>query len=280
MIELPEAIVLAGQMNQELRGKQIVACVRGNSPHKFAFYNHTPEEYAQLLVGKTIGAATAHGNHVLVGIEPDHMLVLGGGGERILLHRTSATLPFKHQFLLEFTDGTCLTVTIQMWGSLNLLRADELEVGVGGDQHIGPRRISPIEGDFTTEHFESLFDELLPDDARSVKFFLISQPGVWGLGNGYLQDILFRARIHPRRKAAQLTKRERNALYKAVRETLQQAVAQGGRDTEYDLHNLPGGYHRILDAGAVGMPCRRCGTAIQKASFLGGMVYFCPKCQV
>ena len=276
MIELPEAILLARQMSEEVCGKQIASCIRGNSPHKFAFYTHTPEEYAQLLPGKTIGPATEHGNHILVRAEPGYVLVLGGGGERILLHRCAETLPAKHQFLLEFTDGTALTVTIQMWGSLRLMQEDEPIT----NKCIGPCRVSPLSADFSADYFDGLFGELDKEDSRSVKYFLISQPGVWGLGNGYLQDILFRARIHPRRRAMALTRHERRALHKAVQETLQQAVAQGGRDTEYDLHNLPGGYHRILDAGAVGQPCRRCSTPIQKASFLGGMVYFCPQCQI
>jgi formamidopyrimidine-DNA glycosylase len=275
MIELPEAILLARQFSEEVCGKQIVACTRGNSPHKFAFYNHTPEEYAQRLAGKTIGPAEAHGNHILVQIPPGDVLVLGGGGERILLHHSAATLPAKHQFLLQFSDGMYLSITIQMWGSLQLMRADE----PAADPYIGPQRVSPLSDDFSVDYFDALFGALPKDDSRSVKYFLISQPGVWGLGNGYLQDILFHARIHPRHPAAQLGARERHALYRAVRETLQQATEQGGRDTEYDLHNLPGGYHRLLDAGAVGQPCWRCGTPIQKASYLGGMVYFCPHCQ-
>jgi formamidopyrimidine-DNA glycosylase len=276
MIELPEAILLARQMTEELCGKQMTACVRGNSPHKFAFYNHSPEEYAQLLPGKTLGTAVEHGNHILLQAEPGYVLVLGGGGERILLHRCAETIPARHQFLLEFSDGMALSVTIQMWGSLQLLHADEAPT----DSHVGPQRISPLGADFSMDYFDGLFGGLTKDDARSIKYFLISQPGVWGLGNGYLQDILFRARIHPRHRAMALGSRERRVLYKALRETLQQAVEQGGRDTEYDLHNLPGGYHRILDAGAVGQPCRRCNTPIQKASFLGGMIYFCPQCQM
>ncbi len=275
MIELPEAVLLARQMNEELCGKQIAACERGNSPHKFAWYNHTPEEYAQILTGRTVGAAVEHGGNILVRAEPGYQLVLGGGGERILLHQGEATRPAKYQFLLEFADGTALTVTVQMWGSLQLMTDAE----VLADKHLGLRSVSPVSAEFTPEFFDHLFDGLDKADPRSIKYFLISQPGVWGLGNGYLQDILYRARIHPRHKAMGLTKRDRRTLHKAIQETLQQAVQQGGRDTEYDLHNLPGGYHRLLDASSVGMPCHHCGTPIQKASFLGGMIYFCPQCQ-
>jgi formamidopyrimidine-DNA glycosylase len=75
-------------------------------------------------------------------------------------------------------------------------------------------------------------------------------------------------------------KREQRALYKAVRETLKQAVDLGGRDTEHDLHDCPGHYKKLLDSRNVGLPCPECGTPIQKQAFLGGAIYFCPKCQV
>ena len=134
-------------------------------------------------------------------------------------------LPAKYQFLLQFTDGTYLTVTVQMWGSLQLMTEPE----VLADKHLGPRRVSPISAEFSVDFFDTLFEALDRDDPRSIKYFLISQPGVWGLGNGYLQDILFQARLHPRHKAAELTKRERHALHKATQETLRQAVELGGR---------------------------------------------------
>jgi formamidopyrimidine-DNA glycosylase len=276
MIELPESIVLARQMNRELKGRRIESAIRGNTPHKFAFYNHTPEEYAAILNGKTVGEAVDHGTHILVSIEPDYVLALGGGGERIVLHQDEKTIPKKHQFLMHFEDGAYLSVTVQMWGGFNLLCQSEL----ARNTHVGPQRISPLSDAFTLDYFQGLFAELEPDDPRAIKFFIISKPGVWGVGNGYLQDILFRARIHPRRKAVDVGKREQRALYKAVRETLKQAVDLGGRDTEHDLHDCPGHYMKLLDSRNVGLPCPECGTPIQKQSFLGGANYICPKCQV
>jgi formamidopyrimidine-DNA glycosylase len=112
-----------------------------------------------------------------------------------------------------------------------------------------------------------------------VKYFVISKPGVWGVANGYLQDILFRARIHPRRHAALTTAQERASLYRAIKHTLRQAVKQGGRHSERDLYDRPGSYRRMLDAGMVGKPCPECGARIQKIQYLGGASYFCPRCQ-
>jgi formamidopyrimidine-DNA glycosylase len=275
MIELPEASVIAQQIGEALKGKRIESGVRGNAPHKFAFYSRSPEEYEAILRGRTMGRAVDHGSLILAAVEPDYVLVLGGGGERIQVHRNEVTLPAKHQLLLRFGDGTCLSVTVQGWGSALLLHESE----VAGHTLVGPRRVSPLDDAFTYEHFHGLFEELDEGDPRSVKFFIISKPGIWGVGNGYLQDILFRARIHPRRRAVSLAEVERHSLYEAIRATLRQAASLGGRDSERDLYNRPGGYRKILDSRSVGQPCPECETPIEKIQYLGGASYFCPRCQ-
>jgi formamidopyrimidine-DNA glycosylase len=278
MIELPEAVTLARQITEELGGKVIASGTRGNAPHKFAFYNHTPEEYAALFQGKTVGASQAYGSLILTALKPEHVLILGGGGERILHHRSAEMLPSKHQLWLHFADDTYLTVTVSGWGCAQLMHtsqiAKHLSVGPGAGG------IMPTDPAFTWDYFQTLFGQLEEADSRSLKFFVISKPGILGVGNGYLQDILFRAKLHPRRKVITTTPAERRALYDATCEVIRQAVALGGRDTEFDLHNQPGGYRRILDSRSVGQPCPVCGTPIEKASYLGGAIYFCAQCQV
>jgi formamidopyrimidine-DNA glycosylase len=217
-----------------------------------------------------------HGNAILTAVGADHFLVLGGGGEQILLHARADSLPKKHQLLLRFEDDTYLTVSVSGWGNVMLLQPHEL----AAHSHVGQARISPISEAYTLEHFASLFTQLDEDDKRSVKYFAISDPALWGVGNGCLQDILFRARILPRRRAVDLSPAEREALHAAARGMLSEAVALGGRDSERDLYGNPGGYQRVLHAKVVGEPCPRCGAAIEKDRFLGGAVYTCPRCQV
>jgi formamidopyrimidine-DNA glycosylase len=276
MIELPEALVIARQMSDALKGKRIVSGDRGNSPHKFAFSSGTSEEYAAIFADQTVGGSTAHGMSILTEIGADHTLVLGCGGERILFHTGERTLPKKRQLFLHFEDGAYLTVAISGWGNTLLLPRAE----AGRHQHVRADRITPLDKAFTWDYFRQLFDPLAQDSKASLKYFLISEPGIWGIGNGCLQDILFHARLHPRCKAVDTSEAERQALYRAIRETLQQMVDLGGRDSEYDLYNQPGGYRRILDSRSVGKPCPECGTPIEKSQYLGGAVYFCPACQV
>jgi formamidopyrimidine-DNA glycosylase len=276
MIELPEAVALSRQINATLKGKTIAECVRGNAPHKFAFYNRPPEEYAALLPGLAIGAAYDQGSMILVPAEPGYALCWGGGGERIIFHPNASTLPPKHQFLLRFRDETYLTVTVQMWGSAQLY--DQASVPLNKNFY-GFDMISPLSEGFSEGYFLNLFSYLPEGSKDSIKFFMISKPGVWGVGNGYLQDILFRARLHPRRRALETSLEERRELYRVTTQILRAAVEAGGRVSELDLFGRPGGYVKILDSASAGQPCPVCGTPIEKISFLGGASYLCPICQ-
>jgi formamidopyrimidine-DNA glycosylase len=213
---------------------------------------------------------------ILTEIGADHTLVLGCGGERILFHESAQTLPKKHQLFVHFDGDAYLTVTISGWGNTLLLPRAE----AGRHQHVQEDRITPLDEAFTWNYFHQLFEPLAEDSKASLKYFLISDPGLWGLGNGCLQDILFHARLHPRRRTVETNEAERRALYDSVRTTLGQMVDQGGRNDEVDLYGQPGGYQRILYSKSVGQPCPNCGTPIEKAAYLGGSIYFCPECQI
>lgn len=275
MIEHPEAVTLARQMDEDLTGKVVRSVVLLESPHKFAFASGTQEDYERWTVGTPVGRSTARGANTYTAMGPERFLVLGHGGARIVLHDSADNLPKKHQLLLGFEDESCFTVSIQGWGSVGLMTEEE----IAGNEYLSKPGVSPASDDFTWEHFEGLLSAVEPGDKRSVKYFIISDPGVLGVGNGYAQDILYRARLHPRHRVSELGEAERRALYDGVRDTLVEAVRLRGRDTERDLHDRPGGYVPLLDRRAVGQPCPGCGAEIEKAKFLGGTIYFCSACQ-
>jgi len=220
-------------------------------------------------------ALAGPGSAILVSIEQGYLLVLGGGGERILYRPEGTKLPKKTHLLLRFEDESALTVTVQGWGNTLLLE----EGGADGHPHVRLDRVPPLSRRFTRKYFNSLWEGVDPDSSRSVKYFLISEPGVWGIGNGCLQDILYNARIHPKRRAADLETKERAALYEAIVGTLTEMVKQGGRYDERDLYGDRGRYVRILDNKTRGKPCPACGTAVEKSQYLGGAIYYCPACQ-
>lgn len=275
MIELPEALTVAAQMTHTVTGKRVREALANASPHKFAFYTGDPAAYASLLVGQKLGPARAGGKMIYLPVGSELTLVLGEGGERILHHAAGARLPDKHQLWLAFEDDTHLTVSIQGWGFVGLMDPETLTAHV----YAGRTGPSPLDDGFTLDAFTALFDALPAGDSRSIKAFVVSDPGMRGIGNGCLQDVLFHAGLHPRRRAVELARPQQKELYRALRSTLRQMVEQGGRDSELDLYGHPGRYERLFHSGTVGQPCPVCGTPIEKQSFLGGSVYFCPACQ-
>lgn len=276
MIEIAEAVCLAGQMRETLVGKEITACLRGNQAHKFAFYSGDAAFYAATLPGKTLGEAYARGNAIVLPALPGYALVLGMGGERIRYHPSAETIPARHQFLLRFRGGDALSVTVQMWGAAQLQPLEELDFS---RNFYGLPTLDPLGAEFTPAWFRGLFAALPAGCRDTLKFFLISKPGVWGLGNGYTQDILFHAGLHPKRRAISLTLAEQERLYTAIRSVLQEAVRLGGRVSEEDLFGQGGGYQPVLDKQGYTRPCPRCGGAIGKMQLQGGASYFCPHCQ-
>jgi formamidopyrimidine-DNA glycosylase len=271
MIELPEAVVIAQQIAGTLGGKRIMRAVANTSPHKFAWYTGDPAEYNDRLAGKVIGAATGVGGSVE--FEAGDMVL--SVSAPIRYHPQSEKRPQKHQLLLEFEDGTALSSSAQMWGGFFCFQAGEK--GGFPDYDLAKTRPSPLTDAFDRAYFDTLFDAETPK--LSAKAFLATEQRIPGLGNGVLQDILWTAHIHPRRKMGELSDLEIDAMYDAVKHVLAAMTAQGGRDTERDLFGHPGGYRTVLSKNTVGTPCPTCGTIIKKEPYLGGSIYYCAGCQ-
>jgi formamidopyrimidine-DNA glycosylase len=275
MFELPEYTVLAKQINTTLTGKTVKAGSLGNSPHKFVWYNRKPEEFAQLTKGKVVGLARVQGRWLSIALEPGYLLLFGECGGKILFHPAGTPLPVKYHLLIHFDDGSALSATTQMWGAMELYEAGQEQER----QYIKGMRVTPVEPAFTFEYFNNLIDEILKGEKRSAKSLLTQDQILPGLGNSIAQDILFQARIGPRRPLAEFTPGQRRDLYAAIVDTLHEIIQMGGRNDETDLFGQPGGYVRLMDSASAGKPCPECGTTIQKMQYLGGACYFCPKCQ-
>jgi len=271
MIELPEAVVLAEQINRTLQGKRITQAVANQWPHKFAWYSGDPAEYDGHLAGKVIGPATYHGGYVEIKAG-DVVLVTS---TPLRYHAAGERRPPKHQLLLEFDDGTALSATVQMWGALLCHKDDDSDNLPDGD--IARRRPSPLSAAFDRAYFDGLVDE--QTGALSAKAFLATEQRIPGLGNGVLHDILWTARVHPKRRVATLSPEAVDRMYGAIRSVLRAMVDQGGRDTERDLFGRPGGYASVMSKNTVGKPCPACGSPIQKEAYLGGTIYYCGGCQ-
>lgn len=276
MFELPEYTLLSRQLNATLSGKTIRQGTLGNSPHKFVWYNRSPQEFDQLTVGKRVGNTSVLGRWMAVGLEPGYRLLLGECGGHILYHAPGGSLPVKYHLSLAFTDDSSFTVMTTMWGAMELFEAgQELQ-----RQYIKDMRLTPIDPGFTYDYYSSLLDDLLSQGKRSVKSLLTQDQLIPGLGNAIAQDILFNARLHPRHSLSDLTAGQRQVLFAAIIDTVSLVIKKGGRNDEVDLFGKPGGYVRLMDKNAAGNPCPTCGTVIEKIQYLGGACYFCPHCQL
>lgn len=274
MNELPESVNLSKQLRGTVLGKRIRSAVANASPHGFAFYWGDPACYPHMLEGRSVEGATVHGMYVELILSED-MRVAYFDGVNLRYHAPGAPRPEKHQLALELDDGSALIATVQMYGGLWAFPA-----GAADDNkyyRAAHEKPSPLTDAFDAAYFEGILRESSPK--LSAKALLATEQRVPGLGNGVLQDILFRARVHPKRKVGSLSSGQCEALFGSVKQTLAEMEAQGGRDVEKDLFGRPGGYRTLLSNKTAKWPCPECGGTIVRQAYLGGNVYFCPACQ-
>jgi len=275
MFELPELVNLAAQINRTIRGKQIRNGCLGDKPHKFVWYNRTHEEFSRLVPLRKIGETYTRGKWLFIPLEPGYVLVFGEFGGRLLYHHAGSSLPRTYHLWLTFDDNSSLTATTQMWGVMELFeKGQELE-----RKYIKDMRPTPTESEFTFAYFSNLIGNLPPGEKRSVKGLLTQDQLIPGLGNSIAQDIMFRAKLHPKHLISDLSTHQQRALYEAILSTLETAIRAGGRADEHGFDDQPGGYIRLMDKQSVGNPCPVCGDKVEKIQYLGGACYFCPKCQ-
>jgi len=275
MFELPEMMTLANQMNETLRGRIIKRGVLGNSPHKFLWYNRTHEEFEQLTKAKKVGKASVKGRWLFLPLEPGYVLVLGEFGGRVLYHPSGSSVPEKYHLYLMFEDDSFFTATTQMWGAVELREKGKEYSG----KYVKDMKTTPVEAEFTYHYFDRLIDGLLQEGKKSVKGLLTQDQTIPGLGNASAQDILFNAGLHPKHSINDLNDEQRQKLYNAIIQTVNEITGKGGRNDEHDLHNNPGQYVRLMDKNALKHPCPQCGGKVEKLQYMGGACYVCPICQ-
>jgi len=278
MIEMPEAATIARQMKDTLVGKTIYKFARGNLTHKFLWLNRSDEEYQRILSKSVVTNASSFGRSIYLHLG-DHMLWWGDTGGKLLYNPPNSSLPPKYHLIWYFEDGSALTFAMQMWGWVKLLDKREFR-----DIPVDESGLPPLHPDFTFQRFTQMLEAYPQKTKTGIKGFLVATGYVVpdhinGLGNAIIQDILFKARISPKRIIPLISLDERHLLFDAILETLSEAIRLGGRYDEVDLFGQKGRYLRIMDNNSVGTPCIQCGKVIQKISYLGGACFICPNCQ-
>jgi len=272
MLEIPESKTISFQAGNTLINKRIIEVIKASSPHKFAFYKGDPAGYSELLSGRQVKSTKGHGMFVDINCDENTTITIGDG-TNMRYYLPDEQRPEKHQLILIFDDGSFVAFTVAMYGGIWAYKGKS-------DNPFHQRSlnsISPLDDAFDELFFDNIFKSVSKD--ISLKALLATEQRIPGLGNGVLQDILFNAGIHPKRKKSTLSDFEKDKLYHSLKVTLSNMTDKGGRDTEKDFFGQSGGYKTILSKNTVNNSCPNCGGKIVKEAYLGGAIYFCPGCQ-
>lgn len=277
-IEMPEATILARQMQAELPGRSVAGYELRNceSLQRMGFVNKDESAFHQ-LVGQTVELVASRGNTIVVKLAGGQNLILAPeyGGE-IFFHENAASLPPKYHFRLDMADGSALTVRIITMGAIYATSDEGLEENYMVRRDFVPEIPEPTDEALTGERFA----DSLGRANRQLKPVLVGKDAVVvGLSNSAFQDIIYRAGLHPKRRASELGPEEKRALYDAMRFVTTERLRLGGKATFHDLYGSSGGYEPAMGPGMKGRSCPACGSSIQKLSLGGGDVFVCPGCQ-
>ena len=278
-IELPEAMILAEQMNSELISKRIRAYRLKDHERlqRIGFMNKDVKAFDQLLNARIV-SVTSRGNAILIRLSNGANLILSPeyGGE-IFYHSTQKTVPEKYHLRVDLNDDTALTVRLTSMGGIHVVKDGELNDSYVYKRDFNLHVISPMDDKFTSESFSNILSE----SNRALKSVLVGKDAaVVRLSNSAFQDIVFRAKLHPKRKASELSVDERQALYDAIKKMLRERLQLRGKDQFTDLYGNRGGYTPAMGPNLKGRNYPRCGTPIERLSVGGGEVFLCPECQI
>jgi formamidopyrimidine-DNA glycosylase len=270
MPELPEITVIARQMNNEMKGKKI-GDIEAKQPKNL---NMSVQEFAKTANGKTVHNVSSKGKWIFIKLDPAYYMLINRGMNADLLHfKPNQKLPEKYHFKLTFTDKTGFIIQFQWFGYIHLVP----EKSLNKHKLTAQLGISPIDKEFTLEHFKNL----LANKKGGIKSFLIDQKNVAGIGNVYIQDILFQAKLHPNRKISTLSEKEISELHNAILDVLNRSIQLGGLAYEKDFYGQKGKLtiNEFFVGYKPGKPCPTCKTPIEKIKTGSTASYICPKCQ-
>jgi formamidopyrimidine-DNA glycosylase len=286
--EGPEVETIRYGLDSALRGQRVRdlvivfrACVKA-----------TDSEVRNNLIGARVTRVGRHGKVLVLDLDSGFSLMvhLKMTGQMVLVRRDGERFAGGHptesmkdalpdrstRAIFEFESGDRLFFNDQRkFGWLKLVKSDEVEQDslVGG---MGPEALSD---GFTSNY---LAIQLARHAKAPVKAVILDQKVVAGIGNIYADESLNLAKIHPARRAGELTKGETKRLAAAIHEIIQEANKHGGTSFSHYVNSF-GGKGDYLDHARVfrrtGEPCRACGTAIVKLRVAGRGTHICPKCQ-
>ncbi len=270
MPELPDLVVLARSCDQALRGRRFSQVQIGQPK----CLNLPPDAFADAVVGQAIVAVRPRGKWALVELDRGDILGinLGMGGEvRLRLPEEEPDLT-RERVVFRFTDGEQVWIHFWWFGHVHLVPRGDL----ASHPQLGRLGPDPLSAAFTPEALGAL----LAGRRGALKGYLLDQRFVAGIGNVYVQDILWQARLHPLVPARDLSPADVARLHRGLRHVVEEGIRWGGGPGERDVWGNEGTYADQLQVGyRTGKPCPACGTAIEELRVGSTTSYICPRCQ-
>jgi formamidopyrimidine-DNA glycosylase len=271
MPELPEVETVKNGLTPII-GKRITEVTLRRKNLRFPF----PEAFALTVTDARVSTLTRRAKYILAQLENNRTILLHlGMSGKILLHKAMPNEWQKHDHVIfHFEDGSVLVFNdARRFGVMDLLPTDgSLHPLLS---HLGPE---PLCEAFTGAFLHTA----LQKKQAPIKHALMDQKLVVGVGNIYAAEALFLARIHPKKKASTLSKKQCDLLVSAIKKILSDAIASGGSTLrDYVRSSGDMGYfqHQFQVYGRENKPCVQCHSALKKITQQGRSTVFCPSCQ-
>ena len=269
MPELPEVTVISEDLRELAVGKEVVRA----GIFRDDVSNAGVAGFPAKLVGRTLEGTGRRGKIItldfgeVTGVV--HLVISG----RVVQLPAWREPDKTHTAIVEFEGGPVLAFTKLWLGYFDLYEPER----VGEHPLISRLGPDPFSEDFTVEYLKNVFKR-----KASIKGLLLDQSVVAGLGNIYVDEVLFAAGVHPIRKANTLSSLEIEQIYSATRGILREAIELRGTtfDSYHDAFGETGKYqHRLKVFTRAGEPCPVCGTEIRKSRVAGRGTHVCATCQ-
>jgi formamidopyrimidine-DNA glycosylase len=267
--ELPETTVISQDVAALAAGREVLRA----EVFRPDVTNVAMQEFPRRLVGRRLLGTGRRGKIIVldfgdvVGII--HLVISG----RVLRLPEWQEPDRINTAVLEFDGGLILAFTRLWLGYFDLYELGE-EENHPLISRLGP---DPFSEDFTVEYLTRAFGR-----KANIKGLLLDQSVIAGLGNIYVDEVLFAAGVHPTRRANTLAPEETQKIHAATRDILRRAIDLRGTtfDSYHDAFGETGQYqHHLQVFTRAGEPCPRCATLIGKSRVAGRGTYTCPTCQ-
>jgi formamidopyrimidine-DNA glycosylase len=270
MPELPEVETIRRALALRLSGRRLTGVVQRRPDLRFPL----PPNLERRLVGRSLMSVGRRAKYILGALDDGTSLLLHLGMSGRLLFDGPAQGPHEH-LTFAFDDGSLLRfVDPRRFGMLDLHPTARL----AEHPRLAGLGLEPLAASFTGQALRAV----LAGRRSPLKVALMDQRNVVGVGNIYVSEALFRARLAPHRTAGFLGPRQADRLARSIRAVLEDAILAGGsslRDYVQTGGELGFFQDRFLVYGRTGLPCARCGQPIRRIVQANRATYLCRHCQ-